>query len=73
MLPIVGCVLGERLFFAGDPVFLARPLTEVDQLATFAAKRPPTLLFDPFHLFAASRAGDEGAHIMQQVSLNGTS
>lgn len=49
------------------------PFAKIDQAATLAAKRPPWLIFIPFHLGAAGGAVDNGAHNIQQVSLNGTS
>jgi hypothetical protein len=70
---IVGGVFGKRYLFTEDAMFFASPLAKVDQLATFAAKGAPQLVFVPFHLGAAGGTVNKGAHIMQQVSLNGTS
>jgi hypothetical protein len=70
---VAGAVFAEWYFFTEDAMFFARPLAEVDESATLAAKRAPQLEFVPFHLGTAGGTVNKGAHIMQQVSLNGTS
>ena len=71
-------LIGLRLidnysFFAGNTMFFISPFAKIDQAAPLAAKRPPRLIFVPFYLCAAGGAVDNGAHNIQQVSLNGTS
>ena len=73
MLMILRGVFGKWYFFAEDAMFFAGPLAEIDQSATLAAKGTPLLTFVPFHLGTAGGTVNKGAHIMQQVSLNGTS
>ena len=70
---VAGAVFAEWYFFTEDTMFFARPLAEIDESATLAAKGTPQLEFVPFHLGAAGGTVNKGAHIMQQVSLNGTS
>lgn len=55
---VPGCffVTGDR--FAWNRMFPCRPITEVDELAAFAAKRPKFLRRSPWNLFAAIRAAD---------------
>ena len=73
-MPLVAAeFLAERGFFAGNAVFFVGPFAEIDQLAAFAAERTPGLPLVPFHLGSTGRAVHIGAHIMQQVSLKGTS
>jgi hypothetical protein len=73
VLMIVRGVIGKWYFFTENAMFFARPLAEVDESATLAAKGAPQLEFGPFHLGAAGGTVNKGAHIMQQVSLNDTS
>src|SRR3569832_1160435 len=68
-----GVLFRLRGRLAADTVFLARPLTEIDQAAAFAADRAPGLFRTPFHVFAAGRALHLQRHIMQQVISKWTS
>ena len=56
MLMVAGAVFAEWYFFTEDAMFFARPLAEVDESATLAAKGAPQLVFVPFHLGATSGA-----------------